>query len=173
MAEQMVTVRSVKQYFNEFIAKPFDGKQLKDADIIDAKAKILKAFQQELYGQIVFKLGPEAAEMKPDDLADLSGVQGILQQTFRKWRRLCILCSEQGFGNYFQLEDLQDALKDGPTTVVTPDLEEDVTDKLDEILPPGEKPVILNGGVKIVDKIPDETDNEVENGEAAKETEDS
>lgn len=145
MAEQMVQIRSVKQYFNDFIAGPINRNELNsESGLIDVKAKLLKAFQQELYGQIVFKLGPEAAEMKPDDLADLSGIQNILQQTFRKWRRLCILCSENGLGNYFQLEDLQDALKDGPNANVTvPDLEEDVTDKLDEILPPGEKPVYL------------------------------
>ena len=173
MAEQRVAIRSVKQYFNEFISQPFNGQKLRDADIIDAKAKILKAFQQELYGRIILKLGPEAAEMKPDDLADIDSVKTILQDVFRRWRRLCILCSEQGFGNYFHLEDLKEALKDGPTTVSTPDVEEDVTDKLDDILPPGEKPVILNGGVQIVDKIPSETDNEVENGETAKETEDA
>lgn len=142
---EMVQIRSVKQYFNEFIVTGLKGKtKVQEVDLIDIKAKILKAFQQELFGQIVFKLGPEAAEMKPDDLADMDGVQNILQQTFRKWRRLCILCSEHGLGSFFRLEDLQDALKDGPgSTVTVPDLEEDVTDKLDEVLPPGEEPVYL------------------------------
>lgn len=161
MAEQMVQIRSVKNYFNEFIVKGLEGKtKVQEVDLIDIKAKILKAFQQELYGQIIFKLGPEAAEMKPDDLADLEGVQNILQQTFRKWRRLCILCSEHGLGSFFQLEDLQDAIKDGPTAV--PDIEEeDVTDKLDEILPPGEEPVYLNGGVKIEEEPSENVDEDI------------
>ena len=145
MSSEMVQIRSVKHYFNEFIVKGLKGKtNIQEVDLIDIKAKILHAFQQELYGQIIFKLGPEAAEMKPDDLAEMDGIQNILQQTFRKWRRLCILCSEHGLGNFFRLEDLQDALKDGPGSSVTvPDLEEDVTEKLDEILPPGEEPVYL------------------------------
>lgn len=150
MSQEMLPIRSVKHYFNEFIVEGLkDKKSIQEIDLIDIKAKILKAFQQELYGQIIFKLGPSAAEMKPDDLANLDGIQNILQQTFRKWRRLCILCSEKGLGNFFRLEDLQEALKDGPNTNVTvPDLEEDVTDKLDEILPEGEKPVYLNGGAE-------------------------
>ena len=133
MSQEMLPIRSVKHYFNEFIVEGLkDKKSIQEIDLIDVKAKILKAFQQELYGQIIFKLGPAAADMKPDDLANLDGIQNILQQTFRKWRRLCILCSEKGLDNFFQLEDLQEALKDGPNTTVTvPDLEEDVTDKLD------------------------------------------
>lgn len=173
MSQEMLPIRSVKHYFNEFIVKGLKGKtKVQEVDMIDIKAKILKAFQQELYGQLIFKLGPEAAEMKPDDLADMEGVQNILQQTFRKWRRLCILCSEHGLGSFFQLEDLQDALRDGPNTNVTvPDLEEDVTDKLDEILPEGEKPVYLNEQVETANEIPNTADNEVENGTTEEEAE--
>jgi len=143
---EMLPIRSVKHYYNEFIVEELkDVSKVEEIDLIRIKTKLLKAFQQELYGQIVFKLGEKAADMAPDELASLDGIQNILQQTFRKWRRLCILCSEKGLGNYFRLEDLQDALKDGPNTNITvPDPEEDVTDKLDEILPPGEDPVYLN-----------------------------
>lgn len=172
---EMVQIRSVKNYFNEFIVNGLKGKtSVQEVDLIDIKAKLLKAFQQELYGQIVFKLGPEAADMKPDDLADMEGIQNILQQTFRKWRRLCILCSEHGLGNFFHLEDLQDALKDGPgSAVVVPGLEEDVTDKLEEILPPDEKPVYLEKEVanegEGMDQPNDDAASEVENGAEEKE----
>ena len=172
MSAEMVTIRSVKNYFNEFIVDGLKGKtKVQEVDLIDIKAKILQAFQQELYGQIVFKLGPEAAEMKPDDLADMDGIQNILQQTFRKWRRLCILCSEHGLGNFFRLEDLQDVLKDGPNTVKVPDLEEDVTDKLDEILPPGEEPVYLEKEEPANDQPDSNAVCEDENGTEEKEAE--
>lgn len=146
MSEQMLQIPSVKHYFNQYIYEPLkDKKNIQEIDLIDIKAKLLKAFQQELYGQIVFKLGDKAKDMDPDELANIDGIQNILQQTFRKWRRLCIICSERGLGNYFQLEDLQEALKDGPNTNVTvPDMDEDVTDKLDEVLPEGQEPVYLN-----------------------------
>ena len=148
---EMVQIRSDKQYFNEFIVKPLQERgsdKLTEVDLIPIKNNLLRAFQQELYGQIVFKLGPEAAEMKPDDLADLDGIHNILQQTVRKWRRLCILCGETGLGNWLQLTDLKDAIKDGPSEVHLPNPEEDVTDKLDEILPPGEEPVYLEKEVQ-------------------------
>ena len=175
MSQEMLTIRSVKQYFNEFIVGGLKDKtNIQEIDLINIKAQVLKAFQQELFGQIVFKYGPEAAEMSPDELSDMQGIQNILQQTFRKWRRFCILCSEKGLGNFFQLEDLQDALKDGPNTNVNvPDLEEDVTDKLDEILPEGEKPVYLNGGVKIADEVPSEMADKTEDGAEVKENEDT
>ena len=138
----MVHIYSVKDYFNTVVKELGNGKpRMEDLDRV--KALLLHSFQQELYGQIVFKLGPEAAEMKPDDLADLDGIQSILQQTFRKWRRLCILCSERGLGNWLRLEDLQDALSEGPKEVILPNPEEDMTERLDEVLPPGEKPVYL------------------------------
>jgi hypothetical protein len=156
-AVDMVVIHSVKEYFN-MIAKELSAlPKIQEVDLIKVKAKIIRLFQQELYGQIIFKFGPEAAEMKPDDLADMEGIQNILQQTFRKWRRLCILLSEHGLGNFFRLEDLKEALKDGPNAdVKVPDIEEDVTDKLDEILPPGEKPVIMkeneDGGIEPADR---------------------
>lgn len=172
MSEEMLPIRSVKHYFNEFVVESLKNKtNIQEVDLIEIKAKVLKAFQQELYGQIIFKFGPEAAEMSPDDLADMEGIQNILQQTFRKWRRLCILCSEHGLGSFFQLHDLQDVLKDGPKADVTvPDSEEDVTDKLNDILPEGEEPVYLN---EADDGNNNETDSEVKNGGTEEKTEDA
>ena len=174
----MVVIHSVKEYFN-MIAKELNAlPKIQEVDLINIKAKIIRLFQQELYGQIIFKFGPEAAEMKPDDLADLEGIQNILQQTFRKWRRLCILLSEHGLGNFFRLDDLKEALKDGPNADVNvPDLEEDVTDKLDEILPPGEKPVIMkeneDGSIEPVEESSDGTvENDTVESTAEKEAQD-
>ena len=174
----MVVIHSVKEYFN-MIAKELNAlPKIQEVDLINIKAKIIRLFQQELYGQIIFKFGPEAAEMKPDDLADLEGIQNILQQTFRKWRRLCILLSEHGLGNFFRLDHLKEALKDGPNADVNvPDLEEDVTDKLDEILPPGEKPVIMkeneDGSIEPVEESSDGTvENDTVESTAEKEAQD-
>lgn len=148
---EMLPIRSVKQYFNDFIVKGLEGKQKVDqVDLIPIKTAILKAFKEEVFGQIYFKLGDEAKTMSKDDLAKMDFVNNVLTQTFRKWRRFCILCGEYGLGSFFQLEDLQNILdedstvEDDPEEVVYPDVEEDVTDQLEEILPPGEEPVYLN-----------------------------
>lgn len=148
---EMVQVPSVKQYFNTYIVEPLkDKKNIQELDLLKVKAQVLDAFKKELFGQIVFKLGPEAATMSRDELAKIDAIHNILVQTFRKWKRLCILCSEQGLGNYFQLEDLQKVLEeDEPdpeeVVVLPPDNGTDVTGELVN----GEKPVILNGGVSI------------------------
>jgi hypothetical protein len=112
MAE-MVTVRSVKNYFNEFIVKPAKDHGIKwlSQNYELVKKQILDAFRKEIFGQVVFKLGPKAAIISKDELAQMDGIQNILQQSFRKWRRLCILCSEYGF-SFMGLEDLKDALED-------------------------------------------------------------
>ena len=112
MAQQMLPIRSVKQYFNEFIAEPANqngGVVWLNKNRDQIRANILEAFRKELFGQVVFKLGPEAASMSRDQLASMDGIQNILEQTFRKWRRLCILCSEFGV-SFISLEDLRDAL---------------------------------------------------------------
>ena len=147
---EMLPIRTVTQYFNELIVKGLEGKtKVNQIDLIPIKNAILKAFKEEVFGQIYFKLGDEAKNMPKDDLAKVGFVNNILTQTFRKWRRLCILCGEYGLGSFFQLDDLQNVLddenaieEDPEETVYAEDAEgEDVTDKLDEILPPGEEPV--------------------------------
>lgn len=143
---EMVQIRSVKQYFNDFVVKGLEGKEkVNQVDLIPIKNAILDAFRKEIFGQIVFKLGEDAKTMTKDDLAKVEYVNNILIMSFRKWRRLCILCSEYGLGSFFQLEDLQHALDDesvveeDPEEVVEiPDMEEDVTDQLEE------EPVYLN-----------------------------
>ena len=155
---EMVQIRSVKQYFNDFVVKGLEGKEkVNQVDLIPIKNAILDAFRKEIFGQIIFKLGPEAATMSKDEMANIDFVNNILVQTFRKWRRLCILCSEYGLGGFFQLEDLQHALDDeseieeDPEEVVEiPDIEEDVTDQLEE------EPVYLNGGVTVENDIKNE-----------------
>lgn len=134
---EMVRIRSVKQYFQDFLVEGLKGKEkVQEIDILPIKLQMLDAFRKEIFGQIVFKLGPEAATMSRDDLAKLDMVNNILVQSARKWRRICILCSEAGLGNYFQLDDLRKVLEEeeeDPEEVVTlPDTEEDVTDQIDE-----------------------------------------
>jgi hypothetical protein len=112
MAE-MVTVRSVKNYFNEFIVTPIkkNGVEWLGRNRELVKKQLLDAFRKEIFGQVVFKLGPQAATIPKDELANMDGIRNILEQSFRKWRRLCILCSEVGI-SFLGLEDLADALED-------------------------------------------------------------
>lgn len=123
---EMVKIRSVKQYFNEFIAEPFkNARNISNNDLKPVKKEILKAFKDEVFGQIYFKLGDGARSMTRDELADLEPVNNILHQAFRKWRRFCTVCSEQGLGGLFGLEDLRDALTE-EEDVIEPDPEETV-----------------------------------------------
>jgi hypothetical protein len=151
---EMIQIRSVKQYFNDFIVEELKGlKKVREVDLIPVKQKILDAFKKEIFGQIVFKLGDDAKNMSKDDLAKLDVVNNILVQSFRKWRRLCILCGEYGLGSFFQLEDLKnvldsdDELEPDPNDIVEipEDPGEDVTDQLDE------EPIYLNGGLTVDD----------------------
>lgn len=150
-----IQIRSVKQYFNDFIVEGLkNNKNPTSSDILMIKQQILDAFRKEIFEQIAFKLGPEAKEMTRNDLADLEPVNNILKNSFRKWRRLCILCSEYGLGQLFNLEDLRktldDEVEDAPQEIIYgEDKGEDVTDKMDEVLPEGEDPVYLNGDVSV------------------------
>lgn len=137
MAE-MIQIRTIKQYFNEFVVEGLKGKEkVGPTDLIPIKQNILNAFKKEIFERIDFKLGDKAKTMSRDDLAELEAVKNILTQSFRRWKRLCILCSEYGLGSFFQLEDLQQVLNDenepDPEEVIElPNTEEDVTDQLTE-----------------------------------------
>ena len=146
---QMVEIRSVKQIFKEYVADPWQEKgKLDKVDLISIKQTLLNVFKREVFGQIYFKLGDKAKTMTRDELANLDGIHNILVQSLRKWKRLCILCSEAGLGNFLSLDDLERILTEeepDPDIIeeITSKVEEDVTDKLNEILPEGEKPVYL------------------------------
>ena len=115
---EIVKIRSVKQFFNEFIAEPTqkNGVDWLKFHQSEVKAQLLDAFRKEIFGQVVFKLGPQAKSLTRDELAGMDGIQNILQQSFRKWRRLCILCGEMGIP-FIALEDLEVALKEDDSDV--------------------------------------------------------
>lgn len=145
---EMVQIRSVKQYFNDFLVEGLKNTtHPSESDVLMIKQQILDAFRKEIFGQIAFKLGAEAANMNRDELGSLEPVQNILSNSFRKWKRLCIICSEHGLGGLFNLKDLKRVLEeteDEPQEIIYgEDPGEDVTEKLDDILPEGEEPVYL------------------------------
>lgn len=129
----MVQTPSVKYYFNHYIVEGLKGKEkIQEIDLIDIKQKLLKAFKNEIFGQVIFKFGKQCEGISTEDLAKMEGVQNILTQAFRKWRRLCILCSEAGLGSFFQLEDLKSILEDQGTVVISDHEEIDVTGQVPE-----------------------------------------
>ena len=81
MSENMITVRSVKHYFNEFIAQPVQEHGVeyisKNRNMI--RNQLTDAFRKEMFEQIIFKLGPEAATMSLDDLANQPNIGNILE----------------------------------------------------------------------------------------------
>lgn len=143
-----IQIRSVKQYFNDFLVEGLKKrKNVTQSDVLMIKHQMLDAFRKEIFEQITDKIGVEAQNMSRDDLAVMEPVQNILKNSFRKWRRLCILCSEHGLGGLFNLEDLRQVLdddeKDPHEIIYGEDPGEDVTDKIAEVLPNGEAPVYL------------------------------
>lgn len=88
MAETMVSIRSVKQYFKEFgingIGKGGDREGIHDA--------IVDSFVKEIFGQITMRYHDASILSKPEESIDEAtkmGVRNILDQADRKWRRLC------------------------------------------------------------------------------------
>lgn len=114
---EMVPIRSVKQYWNDYIVNGL-GKGVRKEIV---KGQLLDAFQKEVFGQVAFKLGVNTATMDREDLAQLEGIQNILHNSFRKWRRLCILCMENGIRNFIQLEDLKHILEETTEEVIAND----------------------------------------------------
>lgn len=114
---EMVPIRSVKQYWNDYIVNGL-GKGVRKEIV---KGQLLDSFQKEVFGQVAFKLGVNTATMDREDLAQLDGIQNILHNSFRKWRRLCILCMENGIRNFIQLEDLKRILEETTEEVIAND----------------------------------------------------
>ena len=110
MAE-MVQIRSVKQYFKEFIVEGLLNNPTGHQKEL-VRHQLLDTFRQEIFGQIAFKFGQEVSNKNKDEIAKLEWVQNILHNAFRKWRRLCILCADAGIRNFIQLEDLRKVLDD-------------------------------------------------------------
>lgn len=110
MSEQVI-IRSVKQYFNEFI---YENRSVMNNPLDRARIKLqlLDAFRKEVFEQIVLKLGPEAANVSRDELASIEFVSNILKNAFRKWRRLCMLATDAGLVNWLSLEDLKQILEE-------------------------------------------------------------
>ena len=111
MAEQFIQIRSVKQYIRDFLQPNLNGlnSPMQRAQI---KMQILDAFRKEVFEQIVGKYGADVLQKPRDELAELDGIQNILNNSFRKWRRLCILCNEAGLINWLTLNDLKQILDD-------------------------------------------------------------
>lgn len=110
MSEKII-IRSVKQYFNEFI---YENRSVMNNPLDRARIKLqlLDAFRKEVFEQIVLKLGPEAASISRDELANIEFVSNILTNAFRKWRRLCMLATDAGLVNWLSLDDLKQILEE-------------------------------------------------------------
>jgi len=110
MSEQII-IRSVKQYFNEFI---YENRSVMNNPLDRARIKLqlLDAFRKEVFEQIILKLGPEAASISRDELAGIEFVSNILTNAFRKWRRLCMLATDAGLVNWLSLDDLKQILEE-------------------------------------------------------------
>ena len=113
MAEQMVTVRSVKGYFKEFGIEAI-GKKKADPDLV--KQQILDAFQKEIFGQLAMKFGDPA--MLAKDISEVDPetkrqIDNILSNSVRKWKRLCMVFAQyKETHNLIMPSDLMVTLED-------------------------------------------------------------
>lgn len=90
MAAEMVKIRSVKQYLREFGYEAI-VKEHQDPKLV--KEQILDAFEKEVFGQIVFRFhDPAVLSRSPENVDEKTreGLRHILEQTNRKYKRLCI-----------------------------------------------------------------------------------
>ena len=111
MNTEMVQIRSVKQYFKDFVqenAKIIDN-PMRRAQI---KLQILDSFRREIFEQIVFSLKLDPGTMDLDAIAELDTVRNILHNSFRKWKRLCMICNDAGLVNWLAIEDLKQVLEE-------------------------------------------------------------
>lgn len=112
MADTMVTIRSVKQYFKEYgingIGKGGDRTEIHNA--------ILHEFKQEIFGQITMRYHDAEILSKPEETIDEAtriGVRNILDQADRKWRRLCTEFSKyKETFNLIEPKELMEYVKD-------------------------------------------------------------
>lgn len=107
----MVQIRSVKQYFKYFIVERANdlGDPMKRVQI---KLQLLDAFRKEMFEQIVFRYGADVLKKSRDEMASMAEIQNILVQTFRRWKRLCILCNDAGLVNWLMMDDLKKILEE-------------------------------------------------------------
>lgn len=113
MAEQMVSIRSVKGYIKEFGIEAI-GKKHADPDLV--KQQILDAFHKEIFGQLAMRFGdPEllAFDIEAVDPETKRQVDNILSNSVRKWKRLCIeFAKYKETYNLLQPSDLMLTLED-------------------------------------------------------------
>ena len=146
--QQKKSENTIKQYFNDFLVEGLKhNTKVTESDIVMIKHQILDAFRKEIFERITDKIGAEAANMSREELFKLDAAKNIMDNCSRKWKRLCIICSEKGLGNIFQLDDLSRSLEeeepDPQEIIYGEDPGKDVTDQMDDILPEGEEPVFL------------------------------
>lgn len=144
MAEIIIPVRSVKQYFKEFAVNGI-GKGADRTEIHDA---ILDAFQKEIFGQITLKYHDSAVLSNPVETVDdatRQGVRNILDQADRKWKRLCSEFSK--YKETFSLivpNELMESLKD--ISKIQESERENPGETPVDMLPEVSDPVIVNEG---------------------------
>lgn len=144
MAETMVPVRSVKQYFKEFgvngIGKGADRTEIHDA--------ILDAFKKEVFGQITLRYHDAAILSRPEETIDEAtriGVRNILDQENRKWKRLCTEFSK--YKETFSLiapNELMESLKD--VVKIQESERENPGETPVDMVPEASEPIIIGEG---------------------------
>lgn len=111
--QEIVPIRSVKQYMREFI---YEGMVKNGAKPAMVREQLLDAFQKEVFGQLMFKYRDIFLLSKDEKTVDektREGVRNILDNANRKWKRLCIeLARFKETHSLISPDDLMERLKD-------------------------------------------------------------
>lgn len=127
MAAYIVPIRSVKGYLKEFGFEAI-GKYHAKPEIV--KQQILDAFQKEVFGQLTMKFHDPAILSKTEtevSPAVKEQVDNILNNSIRKWKRLCIeFAKYKETYNLLHEDDLMLTLQDIVDAQGSEEVEEDV-----------------------------------------------
>ena len=109
----MVPIRSVKQYIREFVV---DGGLAKGASQKMVREQLLDAFQKEIFGQLTLKFRDPLLLSRPNETVTdetRTAVRNILHNANRKWQRLCAEFSRsRAIYSLIQPGDLMERMKD-------------------------------------------------------------
>lgn len=94
MAETFAPIMSVKGYFNKYGVEAI-GRKKESKELV--KAQILDDFKKEIFNQLAMHVGD--AQMLAKDISEVDSetkakVDNIINNSVRKWKRLCILFSQ-------------------------------------------------------------------------------
>lgn len=87
---QQVVVRTIDQYWKDFIVEGISKKEHKEV----TKKKLIEAFQTEMEGLIVMRTGCDNLNVIPKTPENKRRIDNVFKQAMHKWQMLCGRCNK-------------------------------------------------------------------------------